>query len=160
MQSAAGEGSDQNKRSFFTSPFFLSLTVGVPFCIYKVLFGIQFVRAAEIHSQRVFVLAGCILISWAFVDMLINLIRAGYDLIGKADRIECCSLAEIGRFFSAPDVFLAFDTLITFIIICSALWSGWITYLNPVESKLWSFATTVNLISISMVALISEIRRR
>ena len=29
---------------FFTRPFFLSLTIGIPFCIFKLLFGITLVR--------------------------------------------------------------------------------------------------------------------
>ena len=40
------------KTPLFTRPAFLSLTIGVPFCIFKILFGIQFIRAADIHSQR------------------------------------------------------------------------------------------------------------
>jgi hypothetical protein len=55
--------------------------------------------------------------------------------------------------------FLALDTLITFSIICAMLWTGWITRLTIPELYLWYFATTLNLISLSLVSLYNEIRR-
>ena len=79
------------KTPLFTRPAFLSLTIGVPFCIFKILFGIQFIRAADIHSQPWFIYAGWILIAWAGVDMVMNLSRAGLDLIGSGNKIEFCS---------------------------------------------------------------------
>ena len=148
------------KTPLFTRPAFLSLTIGVPFCIFKILFGIQFIRAADIHSQPWFIYAGWILIAWAGVDMVMNLSRAGLDLIGSGNKIEFCSLAQVGKFLGAPLVFLSVDTLITFTIICMALWSGWIVYLNRTEAILWYGATTLNLISLSLVSLWTEILRK
>jgi hypothetical protein len=58
-----------------------------------------------------------------------------------------------------PLVFLAFDTLLTFGIISAMLWTGWIATLTPVESFLWYAATTMNLISLSLVSLYNEIHR-
>ena len=55
-------------------------------------------------------------------------------------------------------VFLAIDTLLTFAIICTMLWSGWIALLNTVEMEMWYVATTLNLISLSLVVLYNEIR--
>jgi hypothetical protein len=151
---------DTIQKQIFSRPFFLSLTVGFPFCIYKILFGILLIRAAEIFDQVLLGYLGCIVTLWAITDMFLNLIRAGFDLAGRCSGVEYCFLAQVGRYLDAADVFLALDTLITFIIICTALWSGWIAYLNPVESRVWAGATTLNLISISLVALMTEIRRR
>jgi hypothetical protein len=39
------------------------------------------------------------------------------------------------------------------------LWSGWIMQLTPIESILWYAATTLNLISISLVSLYNEAKR-
>ncbi|NLV26014.1 MAG: hypothetical protein GXY48_02435 [Methanomicrobiales archaeon] len=150
---------DKSHSSFFTRPFFLSLTIGLPFCLFKILFGIQFIRASGIYNQSIFLVPGIILIIWAGIDMMFNLVRAGYDLIGIPDKIEFCILAQLGRYLNASMVFLALDTLITFSIICAALWSGWIVHLNQIESILWYFATTLNLISLSLVILWNEIKR-
>jgi len=165
MESALGESLEEanganSHSSLFTRPAFLSLTIGVPFCMFKILFGIQFIRAAEIHSQPYFIYAGWVIIVWAGVDLLMNIIRAGFDIIGSGGKIEFCTLAQVGRYLNASTLFLALDTLITFSIICLALWSGWIVYLNKAEAILWYSATTLNLISLSLVNLWTEIKRK
>ena len=58
-----------------------------------------------------------------------------------------------------PMVFLAVDTLLSFSIICLMLWSGWIMQLTQPEASLWYAATTLNLISISLVSLYNEAKR-
>jgi hypothetical protein len=42
-------------------------------------------------------------------------------------------------------------------IDCLMLWSGWIAILSPVEIPLWYTATTLNLVSLSVVSLYNEI---
>lgn len=142
---------------FFRRPFFLSLTIGIPFCIYKVLFGITAVRAG-ITTHPILVTFGWCVIMWAGLDFCMNVNREIADLSHKKSRFEYCSIAQLGKAFHAPLVFLAIDTLLTFSIICFVLWSGWITLLSPVESYLWYMATTLNLISLSLVSLYNEIR--
>jgi hypothetical protein len=56
-------------------------------------------------------------------------------------------------------VFLALDTLLSFSIVCLMLWSGWIGTLTTCESLLWYAATTLNLVSLSVVSLYNEIRK-
>jgi len=165
MESDLEESSGKEKSlkpdpSFFTRPAFLSLTIGVPFCLFKILFGIQFIRASGIHNQPLFIYVGWILIIWAGADLLMNLTRAGYDICNLDDKIEFCTLAQLGKILDVSTIFLAFDTLITFSIICLALWSGWIIYLNQTEAILWYSATTLNLISLSLVSLWTEIKRK
>jgi hypothetical protein len=40
------------------------------------------------------------------------------------------------------------------------LWSGWITTLTPFELYLWYAATTLNLISLSLVSIYHEMREK
>jgi hypothetical protein len=143
---------------FFLRPFFLSLTIGVPFCIYKMIFGISILRAGAAGGSF-FAVAGCLIILWAIADLLMNSVYSVQDLLHLPARFECCTLAQVGRFFSRPMVFLAFDTLLSFSIICLMLWSGWIATLSPVEVPLWYAATTLNLVSLSVVSLYNEIRK-
>ena len=145
--------------AFFQTPFFLSLTIGVPFCIFKILFGILTVRVGESGGFGLLQTAGFVIIIWACADLFMNLIRAILDLLGRSNEIEFCTLAQAGRMLHAPAVFLALDTVITFAIICFVLWSGWIIRLVQVESYLWYFATTLNLISLSLVGLYTELIR-
>ena len=143
---------------FFQRPFFLSLTIGIPFCIFKLLFGITAVRTG-VTTHPVLVVFGWCVIAWAGTDFLMNVNREIADILHKPSRFEYCTIAQLGRSFHAPLIFLAIDTLLTFSIICFILWSGWITSLSLVESYLWYFATTLNLISLSLVSLYNEIQR-
>ena len=149
--------SDRIQR-FFIRPFFLSLTIGIPFCIYKMLFGITAVRVGSTTGISL-TLFGWFVISWAGVDLMMNTGRVLLDLLHKPARFECCTIAQAGRIFHLPMVFLALDTLISFVIICFMLWSGWIMHLTPTETYLWYAATTLNLISLSLVSLYNEIRK-
>ena len=142
---------------FFTRPFFLSLTIGIPFCIFKLLFGITLIRIGSDISVPVSV-CGWVVAVWALADLVMNLGRQLFDILNRPAPFEYCTIAQVGRFFSMPMVFLAFDTLLTFIIICTMLWSGWIATLTTPESYLWYAATTLNLISLSLVVLYNEMR--
>ncbi len=142
-------------RNFFIRPFFLSVTIGIPFCTYKFLFGTAATMAGGAGSfLPVF---GWVVIAWAGADLLMNAGRAALDLAGREAPFECCTLAQAGRLFRMPMVFLAVDTFLSFSIICFMLWSGWITLLTPFESYLWYGATTLNLLSLSIVSLYNEI---
>jgi hypothetical protein len=145
-------------QKFFIRPFFLSFTIGIPFCIYKLLFGVTAVRIGSAASS-VLTIFGWFVIAWAGLDLLMNTGRVLLDLLHQPERWEYCTIAQAGSFFHMPMVFLAIDTLLSFAIICFMLWSGWITHLTPVESFLWYAATTANLISLSLVSLYNEIRK-
>jgi hypothetical protein len=141
---------------FFVRPFFQCLTIGIPFCIFKLLFGIVATRSEEPGS--LLFLAGAGIIVWASFDLCMNTGRMILDLLKKPAGFEYCTIAQLGRFVHRPMAFLAFDTLLTFGIICAMLWSGGITRLTGPEPYFWYAATTLNLISLSLVSLYHEIR--
>ena len=142
-------------QGFFVRPFFLSLTIGIPFCIYKLLFGLAAVRT----GTPALIQFGLIVIGWACTDLLMNAGRSIYDLSGRPAPFEYCTIAQIGRAFGRPATFLAIDTLLSFGAICLMLWSGWIGRLPSPEIALWNGATTLNLISLSLVSLYNEMRK-
>lgn len=141
---------------FFLSPAFQALTIGIPFCIFKMFFGLLALRSGE--SSPLFIFAWLVL-AWAFGDLMMNLVRVFFHLAGKPSPIEYCTIAQAGRFFARPRLFLAIDTLISFSIISFILWSGWIALLSRAESYFWYAATTLNLISVSLVNIWIELRR-
>jgi hypothetical protein len=141
--------------SIFSTPTFQALTIGVPFCVFKLLFGLLALRTgAASASLSAF---GWLVVAWALADLLMNLARVFFHLAGRAAPIEYCTIAQAGRLFKRPRLFLAIDTLISFSIICFVLWSGWIVRLSLQESYLWYAATTLNLISISVVNIWIEL---
>ena len=145
-------------QKFFIRPFFLSLTIGIPFCIYKVLFGVTAVRVGSTTGISLTVF-GWFIIAWAGLDLMMNTGRVLLDLLHQPARFEYCTIAQAGQIVHLPMVFLAIDTLISFVIICFMLWSGWIMHLTQTESYLWYAATTLNLIGLSAVSLYNEIRK-
>jgi hypothetical protein len=142
---------------FIVRPVFLSITIGIPFCIFKLLFGVMIIRESSGAIPYVSVIGGLIII-WALADLLMNTGRSLADLIHRPAEFEYCTIAQLGRIVRKPAIFLAIDTLISFSIICVMLWTGWITQLGSGESYLWYAATTMNLISLSLVSLYHEIR--
>jgi len=161
-----GSGSNTNGTSkkeavviqrFFSRPFFLSFTIGIPFCIFKLLFGLTAMRRGDPDNLFLWFFGGAIII-WATTDLLMNAGRSAFDLLHRIAPFEYCTIAEVGRIFHKPMVFLAIDTFLTFGIICAMLWSGWITTLTVFESYLWYAATTLNLISLSLVTIYNEMK--
>ena len=152
-------GQSDQIESFFSTPTFQALTIGVPFCIFKLLFGLLALRAASEQGSATLTAFGWLIAAWAATDLSMNLARVVFHLSGRASPIEYCVIAQAGRLFGRPRLFLAIDTLISFSIICFVLWSGWIVQLGRVESYLWYAATTLNLISISVVNIWIEFRR-
>jgi hypothetical protein len=153
-----GEHEDDAFQKFFRRPFFLSFTIGIPFCVFKLLFGMTAIRAGG-PEDLFLVVSGWLVIFWAFADLLMNIGRSALDLLNRPAPFEYCSIAQAGRIFHKPMVFLAIDTLLTFCIICAMLWSGWIATLTPFESYLWYAATTLNLISLSLVSIHHELKK-
>ena len=148
--------SDRIQR-FFRRPFFLSLTIGIPFCMFKLLFGVTALRVSLTAYPSLWIL-GWVVILWAGTDLVMNLGRVGLDLSHRPDLFEYCTIAQVGRLVGMPLVFLAVDTLVSFSIISFMLWSKWIQILSQTELYLWYSATTLNLISLSLVLIYNEIR--
>jgi hypothetical protein len=152
--------SGRSNRDFFQTPRFMAATVGIPFAAFKLLFGLMVIRnGLEDLDQLQVLFLGWPVIIWASVDLVMNLISIIFDLMGRETSIEFCSIAQAGRIFGRPRLFLAVDTLVSFTIICIVLWSGWIGHLSFFESKLWILATIINLISVALVSLWVEIHR-
>lgn len=155
------DGDEESDRigQLFARPFFLSLTIGVPFCIFKLLFGVTAIRIGMDATQAPLMIFGWGVVLWAGMDLFMNGARSVFDLIERASPVEYCTIAQAGRMVGMPMVFLGIDTLLSFAIICGMLWSGWITLLTQAEAYLWYAATTLNLISLSVVSIYTEYRR-
>lgn len=138
----------------YKSPTFSSLTIGIPFCTFKLLFGMLFLRN---HIK----ILGWIIIIWAIIDFILNSIRIASELVHRKPIMECCLLAQIGEvIFKKMSLFLAVDNLLSFGIICFVLWSGWVKELRPWEAYTWYAATTVNLLSLAVVNIHLELKRK
>jgi hypothetical protein len=150
-------GLSKPKIIWYQTAAFLAITIGVPFCIFKYLFGILTVRVGMGSNSHLLICCGWLVIVWAAIDLLMNLARILLHLGGRRPGIEFCLVAQVGRILNCSSLFLAVDTLLSFSIICFVLCSGWIKHLVLYESYLWCAATTLNLISISLVNIFGEL---
>ena len=148
------------EESFFTTPAFQALTIGLPFSAFKMLFGLLCWRVGLVQASSPLFILGVMIMAWAAIDLFMNLVRVFFQLVGRASPIEYCIIAQAGRLIGRPKLFLAMDTLASFSIICIVLWSGWISSLSPLEARIWIAATTLNLISVAFVNVWMELRRR
>jgi hypothetical protein len=147
------------EESIFSTPAFQAVTIGVPFCVFKLLFGLLCIRAGASQQSSLLAYSGWLVMAWASADLIMNLGRVIFHISGRPSPVEYCSIAQAGRLFGRPRLFLALDTFISFSIICLVLWSGWITLLSKGELWFWLAATTLNLTGISVVNIWLEFRR-
>jgi len=148
------------EESFFTTPSFQALTIGLPFSAFKMLFGLLCWRAGgEAQASAILSAFGGLVMAWALIDLFMNLARIAFHLAGRASPIEYCIVAQAGRLMGRPKLFLAVDTLASFSIISIVLWSGWISHLSWLEARIWIAATILNLISVAFVNIWMELRR-
>jgi len=153
VSSRADLGLARKLDAAFQSPTFQALTIGIPFCAFKLLFGALALRSG-------FLAFGYLIILWAGADLIMNTSRIYFDRSGRASPVEYCTIAQAGRIFGRPRLFLALDTMLSFGIICLVLWSGWIKLLDLSEAYLWYAATTMNLMGIAVVNIWLEYRRQ
>lgn len=153
--SAEREIEPDTLQKIFQRPFFLSFTIGIPFCIFKLLFGITAIRIGAPNNLFLDIF-GWIVVFWALGDLLINISRGILDLMHRPISFEYCIIAQVGNFLRKPMLFLSVDTLLAFSIVCFMLWSFWIVRLSLFELYLWFFATTLNLISLSLANVYNE----
>src|SRR5512136_576967 len=86
------------EESFFTTPVFQALTIGLPFCAFKLLFGLLCWRMGQLDqaSLALFYLGGLV-VAWALIDLIMNLARIVFHLAGQPSPIEYCIIAQAGR---------------------------------------------------------------
>ena len=157
MKEQTQKQTEKMEDGFFFKATFQALTIGIPFCVFKMLFGVLALRAgASSVPLRVF---AWLVMAWALADLIMNLVRVIFNIAAREAPVEYCTIAQAGRLFQRPRLFLAIDTLISFSIICFVLWSGWITMFGRQESYFWYAATSLNLISVSVVNIVIELRR-
>jgi len=132
---------------------FLAFTVGLPFACFKVLCGVLALRNGYVAVAVPF-------FAVAALDAGLNAARIVQALLRMKPRTEFCFLAQVGRLVGGAEVLLALDTLLSFGIICWVLWSGWIAQLSDPESIAWLTATTVNLLSVALMQIWIEVKRR
>ena len=101
--SAEREIEPDTLQKIFRRPFFLSFTIGIPFCIFKLLFGITAIRIGAPNNLFLDIF-GWIVVFWALGDLLINISRGILDLCTAPYRLNIVLLLS-WEFFTKTDAF-------------------------------------------------------
>lgn len=108
------------------------LTVGVPFCGFKIISGLIF-------------RGGLVLIIWGVLDLLINLTNCFSLIVLRKRAMGACLfnlILEPTRMGS--DLGNALDILVSFTIVAVVIGAGFITKMDPQLLRLWNICVIFN----------------
>lgn len=127
-----------------------ALLTGVPYGFFKFLCGWCLL-------QQQYSLVGSVLILVGLIDISLNLIG-----IFRPQPFPLCTLVMVGRRLQphrGDELFLGLDTLVSFIIVSSMIWFGWIPLLTPTFGRLWDVCVILNIVSVGVVRVYAGFRR-
>ena len=127
------------------------LTVGLPFCVFKVLTG-----AIAVASPSVAVLGYGLLVMGA-IDTLLNLVNL-VGLLALRRRIApVCLTALVLR--ARPDLGLAIDVFLSFALVALVIGAGLFARLPSGTPPIWNLAVVLNVLGAGTGRLFSALRR-
>lgn len=122
------------------------VTVGGPFCTFKLLTGRYLMG-----SPRYAVL-GYALLALGALDVVLNAVNFVALAVGKSERpLPVCTLTGLFRLARKSDPAFAelgtsLDVLLSFTLVATMVWSGSIPQLGPTFARVWSACTVLNVL--------------
>ena len=129
------------------------ITVGLPFCLFKVLSGLY--------------LAQYWLIGLGLIDTLINLANLFSLLVTKNRMMDACLFSFIVRLFKKPldetkwrwqQFGNSLDVLLSFSIVALMIGGGYLAKLSPSHLNTWNIAVILNVLGAGMSQVTNSIR--
>ncbi len=138
------------KRSFNERLWDVAL-VGLPFAVFKM-------AAGWVLLDHVGPGLGVLVFAWGAADALLNLIS-----LPRPNWVGHCLLSNTGRLIDRrrkrwENIFLAGDTLLSFVIVAAMIWFGLLDQLPPLLGRLWDAAVVGNVIGAGVGQLWREVR--
>jgi hypothetical protein len=121
------------------------VTVGLPFCAFKLLTGGVLVATP---GGRPF---GWVLIALGSIDLVLNTIALGMAAAGRESRLPVCT-AEWVVSRARPglgtwrQLGLSVDTLLAFTLVAGMIGLGWLARLSPGALHAWSLCVVLNVL--------------
>jgi hypothetical protein len=131
------------------------LTVGLPFCVFKLLTGALALEATAIRPL------GYVLVALGAVDAVVNLVNLVTVLIVRRRVMGACVfdiVIRAGRSSRGHDLGLALDVFVSFGLVAIVVGVGLVAEL-PVESRsAWNVAVVLNVLGAGIGRLVAAIR--
>lgn len=129
------------------------VTIGLPFCAFKILTGLAFGQYW--------------LIAWGGVDLLINLVNLFGLLVFKRRLFDACFLSFVVHSFKRPsadrkghwqDFGNAADVFVSFILVAVMVGGGFLSYLDQSQMLIWNVSVVLNVLGAGLSRLTGSIK--
>jgi hypothetical protein len=116
----------------------------MPYGVFKVGGGLA--AAQDFHPAF-----GGAFVLWGVADALLNLVS-----VVSPRRVSYCVLSNVGRLLdrsgssTTEQLLLALDTLLSFSIVASMIWTARISTLPPLMVRLWELAVITNVLGVGV----------
>ena len=133
------------------------VTVGLPFCAFKVLTGLVLVHTAALRPF------GVALVALGVIDLGINLTNL-FALLVAHRRLTGVCLADVvlrwlGRNGPHADLGLAIDVFMSFVLVAVVIGAGLLAHLPRWALVSWNVAVVVNVLGAGLGRLVAALRR-
>lgn len=129
------------------------LTVGLPFCVFKLSAGALALGTASLAPL------GYALLALGVMDALLNLVNLAALVIMRR-RVSAVCLAEIVLRRRGPDLGLAVDVFISFGIVAVVIACGLLTRVPAWALPIWNLAVVLNVLGAGVGRLVAALRSR
>lgn len=133
------------------------LTVGLPFCVFKIISGVIAL------SLPWFWPAGYALIALGVIDLLFNAVNLGSLLFLHRRATSVCLsdllVQKIKRGAPDAELGLALDVFLSFALVALVVGAGGIGHMSARELALWNTAVVLNVLGAGIGRLMSALRR-
>ena len=134
------------------------ITVGLPFCAFKVLTGMALLDVGAVGR------AGFVLVVLGAVDLGFNLVNLGGLVVGRRRVAAVCLLAHVQRRFSRStppsDLGIALDVFLSFALVALVVGGGMIPHIPPALLPVWNVAVVLNVLGAGTSRLYASLQTR
>ncbi len=130
------------------------VTVGLPFCAFKLLTGLTLWPSLPIVGAALIALGSC--------DVLLNLGNLLSLLLRGERKVAVCTFDALALRTSArpPDLGIALDVFVSFVIVAAVIGAGLLARFSSRELLLWNLSVILNVLGAGGGRLLSSLRAR
>lgn len=134
------------------------ITVGLPFCAFKVLTGMALLEVGAVGR------VGIVLVALGAIDLAYNLLNLGALVVGRRRLVAVCLLAHVQRRFSRStppsDLGIAVDVFLSFALVALVVGGGLIPRIRADLLPVWNVAVVLNVLGAGMSRLLGSLQQR